>query len=121
MARFAGIPVVESPHATVSGGYYFKPSPYRSKRLHKKLLKRYGAQEKPRVPAALLLCPKTPKASIIAHPLIVAEWRQQRFDDAPIVTIPEYEEAEYRFQIRMTLPIRRKDSVVDFAAVANGA
>ena len=44
--------IVFSDMAKKKDGYYFKPSKHRSNRIHKKLLKRYGSQDK-YVPAIL--------------------------------------------------------------------
>lgn len=66
--------MVPTVHASKHGGFWFKPSPYRSKRLHKKLLKRFGAQVRPRIPCMLH---DKEHDVIYAHPECIAEIQRE--------------------------------------------
>ena len=59
-------------------GWNFKPSRYRSKRLHKKLLKRFGTQERfMEIPAAFMLTdPLSGRKTMFIHPEAMKELRR---------------------------------------------
>lgn len=63
--------IIVTPDAKKQQGWNFNPSPHRSARLHKKLLKRYGTQEK-WVPAFM----KLPDGTLLVPPALEASIRQ---------------------------------------------
>lgn len=80
LATMGGMQVFEDPKLTEHDGYFFPMSPHRSKRIFKKLMKRFGAWER-RKPAAYVMGNK-----MFAHPAIMAQIRAESKCTATITT-----------------------------------
>jgi hypothetical protein len=75
-----GLDIVWSPHA-VSRTYLFPPSKNRSKRIHKKLLKRHGGRQVVETPAMYQI-----RGTLYAHPSF-KERIEREFQDATCANI----------------------------------
>jgi len=73
MNRFGGIRIIQDRNCTSPGGYYFKPSRHRSRRLQKKLLKKYGSMQKPDIPTAYHVRLQGQQEALMMHPDIYRE------------------------------------------------